>query len=85
MVAALLVSVGLPLVSAGDILASNSLLSIFALFLVGLLGRAARLKALLLYALTLTCTLSYPFPSSNPNPNPIPIPTLTLSLPLPLS
>ena len=58
MVAALLVSVGLPLVSAGSILASNSLLSILALFLVGLLGRAARLKARLLHALTLTCTLS---------------------------
>ena len=51
-------SVGLPLVSAGSILASNSLLSILALFLVGLLGRAARLKARLLHALTLTCTLS---------------------------
>ena len=82
MVAALLVSIGLPIVSAGDILASNSLLSIFALFLVGLRGRAARLKALLLYALTLTCTLSYPFPSPHPNPNPNPIPTLTIPLPL---
>lgn len=49
-IVALLVSLGLPLIAAGDVLAANSFLSLGAFLLVGLLGRTGRLKVLLIAA-----------------------------------